>query len=100
MEFPTAFTPNATGSNGGYYDPTGYDNDVFRPLHVGVESYELMVFTKWGEMVFFSNDVHVGWDGYIQGKLASQDVYAWKCTAVLSDGAKVQQIGNVTLLAR
>ena len=51
-------------------------------------------------MVFFSNDVHVGWDGYIQGQLASQDVYAWKCTAVLSDGAKVQQIGNVTLLAR
>ena len=100
VEFPTAFTPNATGSNGGYYDPTGYDNDVFRPMHVGVESYELMVFTKWGEMVFFSNDVHVGWDGYIQGQLASQDVYAWKCTAVLSDGAKVQQIGNVTLLAR
>ena len=35
VEFPTAFTPNSTGSNGGYYDPTGYDNDVFRPLHVG-----------------------------------------------------------------
>ena len=52
VEFPSAFTPSASGSNGGYYDPTSYDNDVFRPLHVGVESYELMVFTKWGEMIF------------------------------------------------
>ena len=58
------------GVQRGYYDPTGYDNDVFRPMHVGVESYEMMVFTKWGEMIFFTNDVMVGWDGYIDGKLA------------------------------
>ena len=100
MVFPTAFTPSSTGSNGGYYDPTGYDNDVFRPMHVGVESYELMVFTKWGEMIFFSNDVNVGWDGYIEGKLASTDVYAWKASAVLSNGETLHQVGNVTLLAR
>ena len=100
MVFPNAFTPSSTGSNGGYYDPNGYDNDVFRPMHVGVETYELMVFTKWGEMIFFSNDVNVGWDGYIRGRLAATDVYAWKASATLSNGEKVQRIGNVTLLAR
>ena len=100
LVFPNAFTPSSTGSNGGYYDPTGYDNDVFRPMHVGVESYEMMVFTKWGEMIFFSNDVMVGWDGYIDGKLAPTDVYAWKATAVLSSGERVEQVGNVTLLPR
>jgi PKD repeat protein len=100
MVFPNAFTPSSTGSNGGYYDPTGYDNDVFRPMHAGVESYELMVFTKWGEMIFYSNDINIGWDGYIQGRLASTDVYAWKATATLSNGEKLQRIGNVTLLAR
>ena len=100
MVFPNAFTPSSTGSTGGYYDPHGYDNDVFRPMHAGVESYELMVFTKWGEMIFHSNDVTVGWDGYVQGRLAATDVYAWKATATLSNGEKVQRIGNVTLLAR
>jgi|GEM_PF-637125 len=100
MVFPNAFTPSSTGSNGGYYDPTGYDNDVFRPMHMGVETYELMVFTKWGEMVFYSNDVNIGWDGYIQGRLAATDVYAWKATATLSNGEKLQRIGNMTLLAR
>ena len=100
LVFPNAFTPSSTGSTGGYYDPHGYDNDVFRPMHAGVESYELMVFTKWGEMIFHSNDVTVGWDGYVQGRLAATDVYAWKATATLSNGDKVQRIGNVTLLAR
>ena len=100
MRFPSAFTPSSSGPNGGYYDPTSYDNDVFRPLHAGVESYELMVFTKWGEMIFYSNDVSIGWDGYIGGKLAAQDVYAWKATAILSNGNRVQDVGNVTLLTR
>ena len=100
MVFPNAFTPSSTGPNGGYYDPSSYDNDVFRPLHAGVETYEMMVFTKWGEMIFYTDDVRVGWDGYIQGKLAPTDVYAWKATATLSDGQTLHQLGNVTLLAR
>ena len=100
MRFPNAFTPSSTGSSGGYYDPAGYDNDVFRPLHAGVETYELMVFTKWGEMIFYSDNVSIGWDGYINGKLAPQDVYAWKATAVLSNGNRLEEVGNVTLLAR
>ena len=100
MVFPNAFTPSSTGSTGGYYDANSYDNDVFRPMHVGIETYELMVFTKWGEMIFHSNKVGIGWDGYVQGKLAATDVYAWKATATLSNGERLQELGNVTLLAR
>ncbi len=51
-------------------------------------------------MIFYSNDVSIGWDGYIGGKLAAQDVYAWKATAILSNGNRVQDVGNVTLLTR
>ena len=100
LVFPTAFTPSASGPSGGFYDRTSYNNDVFYPLHAGVEDYELMIFTKWGEMVFYSDDVNVGWDGYINGKLAPTDVYAWKASATLSNGESMQQVGNVTLLAR
>jgi len=32
--------------------------------------------------------------------LAATDVYAWKATATLSNGERLQQLGNVTLLAR
>ncbi|MDA0303089.1 MAG: PKD domain-containing protein, partial [Bacteroidetes bacterium] len=52
MEFPTAFTPNNGGSNGGGYDPASLDNDVFHPHHLGIVEFEMVVFNKWGELLF------------------------------------------------
>lgn len=98
MNFPTAFTPNTGGSNGGYYDPAALDNDVFHPHHMGIVEYELVVFNKWGELLFRSTDPYIGWDGYFQGRIVRQDVYAWKATATFSNGYRTTQAGDVTLI--
>ena len=98
MEFPTAFTPNTGGSNGGYYDPAALDNDVFHPHHMGIVEYELVVFNKWGELLFRSTDPYIGWDGYFQGRIVRQDVYAWKATATFSNGYRTVKAGDVTLI--
>ena len=98
MEFPTAFTPNTGGSNGGYYDPNALDNDVFHPHHMGIVDYELIIFNKWGELIFRSTDPYVGWDGYFQGRIVRQDVYAWKATVTFSSGYRTTQAGDVTLI--
>ena len=98
MEFPTAFTPNTGGSNGGYYDPAALDNDVFHPHHMGIVEYELIVFNKWGELLFRSTDPYIGWDGYFQGRIVRQDVYAWKAMATFSNGYRTTQAGDVTLI--
>ena len=98
MEFPTAFTPNTGGSNGGYYDPNALDNDVFHPHHMGIVDYELIIFNKWGELIFRSTDPYIGWDGYFQGRIVRQDVYAWKATATFSSGYRTTQAGDVTLI--
>ena len=100
MTFPTAFTPLTGGGNGGGYDPQSYDNNVFRPMHAGIIDYELFVFNKNGEQIFYSSDVNIGWDGYVGGNLAPQDVYAYKAVAVLSDGRKLQRAGTITLMAK
>ena len=100
MEFPTAFTPINGGGNGGGYDPAALDNDVFHPHHTGIVEYELIVFNKWGELIFRSTDVYVGWDGYYEGVLARQDVYAWKATAQFSNGHRVTKAGDVTLIVQ
>ena len=100
MTFPTAFTPLSGGGNGGMYDPQAYDNNVFRPLHAGIMEYELFVFNKLGEQIFYSSDVNIGWDGYVNGVLTPQDVYAYKAVAFLSDGRKLQRAGTVTLMAK
>ena len=58
------------------------------------------MFNKLGEQIFYSSDVNIGWDGYVNGELSPQDVYAFKAVAYLSDGRKLQRAGTVTLMAK
>lgn len=98
--FPNAFTPSPTGSNNGYVDPSAnnYNNDVFFPLSYGVEKYQLLIFNRWGELIFMSDEVNRGWDGYYKGNLCKQDVYVWKVHATFSDGREIMRAGDVTLI--
>ena len=86
--FPTAFNPYSS------YEP----NKVFKPKYRGIKEYKLEVYNRWGEKVFESTDPEVGWNGYIDGKIGAQDVYAWKVTGKYKNGAPFQATGDVTLL--
>ncbi|RLD27557.1 MAG: hypothetical protein DRI54_00885 [Bacteroidetes bacterium] len=99
--FPNAFTPNPNGSNGGVYDPNDPSqnlNDVFHPLFSGVEEYQMWIYNRWGELLFESNDILIGWDGYYKGELSQQDVYVWKVKATTSQGTVINDAGDVTLI--
>ncbi len=98
VQFPTAFTPNGGGGAGGHYDPNDNSNDVFFPFVRGVVEYDMMIFNRWGELIFRTNDVKIGWDGYFNGKLCQQDTYVWKMNALFFDGRKYNGTGSVTLL--
>ncbi|MBX2972980.1 MAG: PKD domain-containing protein [Flavobacteriales bacterium] len=98
IRFPNAFTPSSTGPTDGVYDPRSFTNDHFFPLYQGVEDYRLEIFNRWGELLFVTEDVKVGWDGYYRGQLAKQDVYVWKAYARFSDGQETTLKGDVTLL--
>ncbi len=98
LRFPNAFTPNGEGPTDGRYDPTSRTNDHFFPLYEGVEAYRLEVFNRWGELLFMTEDVRVGWDGWYRGGPAKQDVYVWKAFARFSDGRETVMKGDVTLL--
>lgn len=98
VKFPDAFKPNPSGPNGGAYDEHDMKNEVFHPIHYGVVEYKLMIFTRWGEQVFTSIDVDIGWDGYINGRLADQGVYVWRAIGTFTNGKVFDQRGTVTLL--
>lgn len=99
IKIPNAFTPNTSGSNGGVVSNlTDFNNYVFHPLISGAEEYELTIFNKWGEVLFISNDVNIGWDGYYRGELSKQDVYVYKVKVKFIDGKSNTFIGDVTLL--
>ena len=96
---PNAFTPNPSGSNGGVYDPTSFNNDVFYPFTInGVDEYRLTIYNKWGEIVFDTDDLKTGWDGFYKGTLCQADVYIWKVKGKYLDGTTYMKFGDVTLL--
>jgi large repetitive protein len=96
--FPNAFTPNTSGSNGGTFSYEDLDNDVFYPFTSGVNDYHLMIFNRWGELIFESFELQIGWDGYYRDVICPQDVYVWKAEVSFIDGRKFNETGNVTLL--
>jgi PKD repeat protein len=98
IAFPNAFIPNTAGPSDGSYIPAGNTNQVFYPVHNGLETYQLEIFNRWGEMIYRSNDPLIGWDGYIRGKLSELGVYVWKVTATCKNGNVINTAGDVTLV--
>ncbi|TXB63664.1 PKD domain-containing protein, partial [Vicingus serpentipes] len=98
FEIPNAFTPNPNGQNGGQYDINSLTNDIFYPFTKFVKDYHLMIFNRWGELIFESFDINKGWDGYLNGVMLQQDVYVWKINLTYIDGSILEKAGDVTLI--
>ena len=100
IEFPNAFTPNTNGPTNGYYTPGLPNNDVFHPEYKGVVEYHLEIYNRRGELIFESHEINIGWDGYINNRLAAQGVYVWKARGKYSNGENFIKAGNVMLIKK
>jgi PKD repeat protein len=100
LEFPNAITIIPGAPSNEYYDPTEHDPGVFRPVAEGVEKYKLEIYNRWGELIYVSEDVNKGWNGYIKNSPAKQDVYVWRVTAIFTNGRPYVKAGDVTLLVK
>ncbi len=98
IQYPNAFTPNTNGPNGGHYDPKDMTNNVFFPYYKGVAEYHMEIYNRWGELLFVSDNVDIGWDGYFKGKLCKQDVYAYKTKGKFFNGKDFVKSGDITLI--
>ena len=100
--FPSAFTPNEGGSSGGRYDRNDFTNHVFYPVIINgdIDNYKLQIYNRWGLKIFESDDIEIGWDGYYQGQLVSEDVYVFRVTGILNNGRKFTETGDFLLMRR
>ena len=99
--FPTAFAPNPDGPSGGFYTENDKNNEVFHPMVTGeLVEYNLKIFNRLGMLLFESNEVSIGWDGYYQQQLLAQDVYLWKARGKFSNGQTFIQSGDITLISK
>lgn len=90
---PNAFTPDGDGKN-----------DIFIPVlnNFDEESYEMLIFNRWGQLIFSTEDIFTGWDGTSSlgpvNEKVKDDVYVWKISGKDKDsGHPVELIGHVTL---
>lgn len=87
---PNAFTPNESGpgANDGFHAVT---ND-------GVDSYHLIIFNRWGELLWETHDKTEKWDGTFGGQPVQQDVYSYYLEVTSWSGKPYKYKGTVTLL--
>jgi gliding motility-associated-like protein len=88
---PNAFSPNGDGRND-YWSPQ-------KPVDCNIETYILRIYNRWGQCVFFSENINHQWDGTFEGKPAPQGIYIYELS--LYKGKSLQrfyQKGDITLL--
>lgn len=92
---PNAFTPGSDGLN-----------DVFQiflpPTGVDYSTFNLVVYDRWGELIYQTNDVTLSWNGKKNnsGNVLKQDSYVYKITFQDEQKKHYEKLGHVTLLRK
>ncbi len=87
--FPNAFTPNGDGLNDLIKIVNAY-NLVF---------YRCVIYNRWGQKIFESNDLQKGWSGMIKGVVAPTGIYTWICNYTRAGNTGINNLkGTITLL--
>lgn len=89
---PNSFTPNGDGTN-----------DRFGPsFSIEVGEYNMLVFDRWGSIIFETNDPNDYWTGSYKnksGNAVQEGAYAWRIRVKdINTGLNKELFGHVTLL--
>ncbi len=88
---PNAFTPDGDGRN-----------DIFIPKGIGfdLKSFNMMIFDRWGNLIYSTEDFEKGWDGRANhgAEIAQMDVYVWKVELKDDENRKHKYIGHVSII--
>jgi gliding motility-associated-like protein len=88
---PNAFTPDGNSHN-----------EIFSPIFTsGFDpmTYTLLIYNRWGELIFESHDAKYGWHGTYGDKIVQDGIYIWKIMFNLAEVDKREvHIGHVNVL--
>lgn len=74
-------------------------NNVWKVSDYGVKDFSAMIFDRWGNKIYESDNIYEGWDGKLKnGNYYENSVYAYKVYIRYIDGKEKTLLGNVTLL--
>ncbi|MBL7952591.1 MAG: choice-of-anchor L domain-containing protein [Flavobacteriales bacterium] len=86
--FPSAFTPDGDGIN-----------ETFGPVGHYIDEFEMIIFDRWGEAIYSTDNMAFPWKGDVNGgDEATTGVYVYKYKAKGHYFPAVEGYGSVTLL--
>ncbi|MDP3219499.1 MAG: PKD domain-containing protein, partial [Deltaproteobacteria bacterium] len=86
---PNTFTPNGDGNN-----------ETFTGNGIGIKAYKMWIYDRWGEKLYYTEDINKGWDASIKGKhdVEKMDVFTYKVIVTDLWNKEHEYVGHVTLL--
>ena len=84
---PNTFTPNGDGSNEKVY-----------LRGVNIRKADFRIYNRWGEEMFRTNDISIGWDGTYKGQKLSPQVVVYIANVTYWDESTETKEGNISLV--
>jgi gliding motility-associated-like protein len=85
---PKAFTPNINGVN-----------DLLRPILVNIPFIKyFQVYNRWGQLLFETKTLGLGWNGLYKGTAQPVETYTWIFEGIDSEGNVIKSSGKSVLI--
>lgn len=92
---------DSLGAVSGFYQSEQFEcdmsgiHDQYKPM---IEDFEIRIYSRWGELVYYSNDKDFKWNGEVKGRINRQVIYNYMITFTDKRGVPYQLTGSITVL--
>jgi gliding motility-associated-like protein len=95
LYLPNAFSPNGDTEND--------ELKIYYDIPTCIEKFHLVLYNRWGEMVYETSDKAFKWDGSYKGwffgeQTGGTEVYMYYMDAEITGGTKISRRGNISLV--
>ena len=84
---PNVFSPDGNG-----------ENDELFVRGKGIDFFNFYLYNRWGQLIFETSSLDVGWDGSFGGKPVNAGVFVYVLKGKFANGEEIDLKGNVTLV--
>ncbi len=90
------FIPNIISTN---YDGFNDDFQVYTKSSCEFLNFNIVIFDRWGNLLFESNDPGFKWDGQFKGKFVDDGVVVWRMEFEIAGEGKIEsRTGGLTVI--
>lgn len=75
-------------------------NNTFSPVisFADIESFKMVIFSRWGDVIYQTEDLSAPWDGTMNGNTVQEGTYTYYVTVKDGKGRAYDRTGYVTML--